>query len=320
MMKTICKCAAVMILFSGIFSCSKLTGPDRNQYWWIRKHFSPSGIQSIEYVYLDDNGGVSGTSFVLFNEDGSFASETGQGYEISYTYNPDGSLSKYTVVNTVQNYTHSSSALFEYNRSGRFVPHGLLYDQAGNGTLSSFSNGGLMYNLSRITEDDTILGHVEIDYSFSGEMMTMTTTGGRFGPFDPVTVEFRGAYPYQYQDKDHFWGPITYQQDGMFASFREGTLRDGEVDLERTYYFEKGPNDSMLLVKVVEEFRNHHYVQWNTYNAFGDCIETVYESDREIVGIDTAEYEYDSRGNWIKKVSNSHINPTMVTLRNIEYY
>ena len=283
-------CCSLFAAFLVLVSCTGYPQPDQNTNWWFRSDKTNAGIKTIESkTYINDDYLTSSAVFT-YNRNGTIASMEGKMQDDTYSYNSDGSLKK--KVTSYKTFTETTE--YEYNNAGRFVPVFWANEP------SNVALGGLFPNLSKITitGSDIATPYVRV-FTFDGDSMTMTTTGD--GTYDPVVVEFHGAYPYQ----SHGFGPVTYQDNGMFDTVTEYRYFNGEVVGETTYSFVKGRNDKMLLEKIVYDSSDEPHTVTYTYNEYGDCIQekTVYSKQDYFNKVLSYQYEYDSRGNWIKQTT-----------------
>ena len=298
-----------------LVSCNKDPLADENSNWWYRSQLGPKGVKSI----TDQWGGKT-----TFNQNGTIASETGGGYEATFKYSKDGLLTESTTVETYDGKTITTTYKFEYNNKGKFIPRPM-----NPGFIFHVFEMGLVPDLSKVIIKSSDYGDCVMEYTFNGDKMTMTTTGGPYGPYDPVVVEYKGKYPYHCENDMEFFGPITYQENGMFDTYKEGFITDGKVSTDRTFYVKKGLNDMMLTEKMVDVSWGETSTDTYTYNEHGDQILSESESSYGKSKA-TTTYEYDSHGNWIKadwqmssynKITDKweEVNKSTQT-RTIEYY
>ena len=311
----------------GLFSCEKTDRPDETANWWVRADYKGIKSEEIGFIYhsMDGSTNKRAMSQVSYNRNGTRASCKSEDQEIYYYYNPDGTYDKteciyYVYDNSSESFKKSWSCTrkYEYDNSGKFV---LLMGYLSNPL--SIGDGPLIPNLSRVTDTNIFTDRTTVDvwdYSFDGDKLTVTFSRDNNETDDPIVIEYRGAYPYQGQDAYAFFGPVTYQDNGMFDTIHDGRIIQGEKSGERTVYYQKGRTDKMLIDKIVDTDEG---VRSFFYNEQGDCIKTMLNSDV----IMTAEYEYDSRGEWINKIEkekyyeNGHPHDrTTYQYRIVEYY
>lgn len=268
-----------------LVSCNKDDFADENTNWWYRSQLGPKGVKSI----TDDYGNTT-----TYNQNGTVASEKHEGYEAKFTYNKDGLLTESNSKQVINGKTITSVWKFEYNNKGKFVPRPM-----GVGSIFHVYLLGLVPDLSKVTIQDSEDGNCVMEYTFSGDKMTMTTTGGAYGPYEPVVVEYKGNYPNSSETDMEFFGPITYQENGMFDTYTEGFINEGQKTTTRTFHVLKGRNDMMLTEKMVDISWGETSTDTYTYNEHGDQILSESVTAHEKSKSETT-YEYDSKGNWIK--------------------
>lgn len=301
----------------GLFSCEKISQPSKDANWWIRRGIDYSGIKYIEEGYNGPSSiGMVVTAAFTYNRNGTCASKKypTMDEEHLYSYNDDGSLAKDLLY---QNTTLVETVEYEYNNTGRYVPR--IDDNA------SVSMEGLTPNLSKITYSyNGALWRVE-EFSFDGDILKIVISTYQNGKQDSqkeYKVEYKGAYPYKCQTNSYFIESISYQENGMFDTVIEGYVSSFDGDITRiTSKFVKGRNDKNLFETIISEEPERSFVTRYSYNEHGDYLEITNEESKygkTSVVTDKAEYEYDSRGNWVKRRVDSHV--PEITIRNIEYY
>lgn len=297
-MKTIKAIISIVPLLI-LLSCEKMYQPDKDANWWVRRAFDYTGIKTIEsgdYVIYGDGSRLNyGIAHKSYNRNGTLASVHSETYDASYAYNPDGTIQTSLIIYKYETpYTYSVA--YEYDNPGRFVPVILNPKEP-----FSLHVDGLTPNLSKITVTENGEISTRVVYTFESDDLTITISKKGKEAYEPIVVEYRGAYPYQCHTDQFFFGPITYQENGMFDTVREGSLKDGQVTQECTYSFLKGRSDKMLMERQMDNY----YVTAYSYNEYGDCIEIKYgeAGGKELYVSMTAEYEYDARGNWTNKKS-----------------
>ena len=315
-------CIKLLLLAAviGLFSCGKTDKPSKDVNWWYRSSIEYTGIKSSEtYAYAKYmDGTVQKWQFYIqnYNRNGTLAYEKTDTFENTYTYNPDGTISKletnyyqYDEASNTFKHEGNQTREFEYNNPGRLVI------EANDPYITVKINPlNLIPNLSKIT--DYINGELSLirDFSFDGDRLTITYSGKDSNSADPVIVEYRGGYPFDCKTEVFEIGPITYQTNGMPDTIHL-SINIGGTITERTSYYLKGRKDKMLLEK---EEQADGFCRQYTYNEYGDPVEIKDRySGSDQWDIYKIEYEYDSRGNWINK---KETNKTPDTARDIEYY
>ena len=270
-----------------LVSCEKDPLADENSNWWYRSQLGPKGVKSI----TDEYGNVTN-----FNQNGTIASEKGDNYQASYKYSKDGTLTESTTVETYDKKTITTTYKFEYNNKGKFIPRPM-----NPGFIFHVFELGLVPDLSKVIINSSDYGECVMTYTFNGDKMTMTTTGGPYGPYDPVVVEYKGNYPNYSENDMEYFGPITYQENGMFDTYTEGFFTEGVKSTVRTFYVKKGLNDMMLTEKMVDVSWGETTTDTYTYNEHGDP--TLSETSSSYGKSKTEyTYEYDAKGNWVKTI------------------
>lgn len=292
-------------------------GNQATNYWYIHGNVA-KGIKSINNDGYVENYDSEGRLK-------SFVSEYGSN---TYTYNSDGLVTSIVTVDRYDNQEHTSTQTFEYNNAGKFCPFPMS-----PGQVFHIYENGLVPNLSKVTwtyddEDPTVM-----EFKFKDDKLTISTTGSRTMldgngdlvdmPYDDIIFEYTGNYPNKCSQEHEFLGPMTYMDNGMFATYVEGFYSwdpqyPNFVTLERTRTVNKNFKDRMLTEKEVNKWYNEGEASPYdietivfTYNEHGDEIKeevthTSADSDHIIV---TYEYEYDSKGNWTKvTVTNNNLN------------
>ena len=268
-----------------LVSCNKDEFADGNTNWWYRSQLGPKGVKSI----TDDFGNTK-----TYNQNGTIASEKREGFEAHFTYNKSGQLTESNSKQVINEKIITSVWKFEYNNKGKFVPRPMNV-----GFIFHVYMQGLVPDLSKVTIQDSEDGNAVMEYTFQGDKMTLTTTGGAYGPYDPVEVEYKGNYPYSSQTDMEYFGPMTYQENGMFDAYTEGFINEGQITTTRTFYVLKGRNDMMLTEKMVDVSWGETTTDTYTYNEHGDQISSLSVSQYGSAK-STTTYEYDSKGNWVK--------------------
>ena len=302
-----------------LVSCEKdpLEGGDGN--WWMRNGMVAGGIKTIV-----ENGYTTN-----YDKSGRPISIKGQYYEETITYNSDGLPSKIESTETINGAIEKTTQTFEYSNGGKFCP--LMMSP---GFVFHVFEQGLIPGLSKISWESKSQGTIVATYTFKGDKLVIHTTGGAAN-YEDVEIEYHGNYPYQMIGKMEFLGPLTYQENGMFDTYKEGFIdsETGVTTLDRTLTVNKNFKDRMLPAQQVSywynspggELYNTETITY-TYNEHGDCTKEVSVNTCENCETSTIEttYEYDSKGNWVKsstKVSSSSgFSNTYSNQREITYY
>ncbi len=307
-------------------------GSADGNYWYIHNN-AQKGIKTV----VQDNVTYN------FDKDGKLISQKTQYDEYSYTYNSDGFVAREdykSLEDGVVSYTSSTS--YEYGNKGKWTPVPM-----GPGNVFHIFMQGLYNGISKVTFD----GGDVMTYKFSGSKLTISTSSSGPQPYDDIVFEYNGAYPVHYKkDGDGFGeeiGPLTYQANGMFDTYRECFLNDGILYMERIYTINRNFKSVMLSDTQVSKSWNLNYdpesgkavsqaelynteTITSTYNEHGDLVRetTINTSTLSEDYLTTCEYEYDSKGNWTKCTTTMTVTrpagirePNVyVQNRTIEYY
>jgi hypothetical protein len=143
---------------------------------------------------------------------------------------------------------------------------------------------------------------------------------------DTTVVIYKGNYPYECTIDKYCFGPVSYQENGMFSEFRRVFKKyDGSINRDATFYY-RNINGQMLIDKRV--FKNMYNTEttYYTYDDKGNPIREI-EFDTENNPI-IVEYSYvfDSKGNWTQKtatftdVDGNQLYKPRTETRTIEYW
>lgn len=299
-------------------SCEKDPLEQGNGNWWFQNGLVTGGIKTIV-----ENGYTT-----TYDKNGRPISMKGVDYEETITYNSDGLPSKIESTETVSAALEKTTQTFEYSNGGKFCPM-----MMSPGFVFHVFYQGLVPGLSKITWESKSQGTIVSTYTFQGDKLVIHTTGG--ADYKDVEIEYKGVYPYQMNGEMEFFGPLTYQENGMFDTYREGFVdsETGIMTMDRTLTVNKNFKNKMIPEKEVGKWYNSPSGElYNTetitytYNEHGDCIKEVTVNTCANCDTTTSEttYEYDSKGNWIKSTtrvsSTGGFNNTYSNQREITYY
>ena len=312
----VCIFLFTVVIGTAIQSCSKDSDPDATN-WWFRNGLVSGGIKSINpgfYTYYFDKNGREIHSK-------SSADET------FYEYDADGLLIKETRIDINRGDTIVEEKVYEYNNKGKFVQP-LLEDVEG---FAYFNYDHLIPDLSRVVMTTTMNGEMthsgEINYEFHGDRMLRINFGHYNSNRDTTVVIYKGDYPYECTREKYCFGPVSYQENGMFSEFRRVFMNyDGSINREVTINY-RNINGRMLPDKEVSnDSYNGIRTIYYTYDDKGNPIrEIIFRADESP---EIAEYSYvfDNMGNWIQKTEtfidsngNQLADPRTET-RTIEYW
>ena len=312
----VCIFLFTVVIGTAIQSCSKDSDPDATN-WWFRNGLVSGGIKSINpgfYTYYFDKNGREIHSK-------SSADET------FYEYDADGLLIKETRIDINRGDTIVEEKVYEYNNKGKFVQP-LLEDVEG---FAYFNYDYLIPDLSRVIMTTTRNGEMthsgEINYEFHGDRMLRIHFGHNNTNRDTTVVIYKGDYPYECTRDKYYFGPVTFQENGMFSEFRRVFKNyDGSTNREVNINY-RNINGLMLPdKKVVNDSYSGTRTTYYTYDDKGNPVREIGFSDDDTPIITEYSYVFDSKGNWIQKTSTftdiegTQIGKPRTETRTIEYW
>ena len=280
-------------------------------YWNIHNTVA-KGIKSVEMdnytYYFDENGREIG-------------SKSSYG-ESSITYNSDGFPTRIESKDIQDGKVTSTEVqTFEYGNKGKWTPVPM-----GPGNIFHIYMQGLYNGISKVTWKGGYNDGAVMEYKFSGNKLTITTTDSDpKSTHEDIVFEYDGAYPTHYKrapvgtgEFGEEIGPLTYQVNGMFDQYKENFLTDGIVYQETIINVSKKFKNVMQAESEVRKSYNLNFNDdgkavsqaelYNTqttayeYNEHGDAIKETVTNTEELSWdyVSTYEYEYDTKGNWTK--------------------
>ena len=285
--------------------------------FWTTYQLAPKGVKSIS-----ENGFIEN-----YDNNGRLISASSESGSTTYTYNAEGYVSKIESqrVNW-EGKTEKETQTFEFNNGDKFLPIPM-----GPANIFHIFENGLVKGLSKITYESNMDSTIVMEFKFDGNKMTATTTGGYWTQneagqeiwvrHEDIVIEYQGNYPYMLKNEHEFIGPITYQANGQFDTYTEGFYSWNPeypefITTNRTRTVNKNFKDKLLIEKEVSKYYNEgESAPWNietitcTYNEKGDItLETTTNTAPNSENYETTfEYEYDSKGNWIKCTSQMRV-------------
>ena len=286
-------------------------GSADGNYWNIHNTVA-KGIKSVEMdnytYYFDENGREIG-------------SKSSYG-ESSITYNSDGFPTRIESKDIEDGkVTATEVQTFEYGNRGKWTPVPM-----GPGRIFHIYMQGLYNGISKVTWEGGYNDGAVMEYKFSGNKLTVTTTDSDpKSTHEDIVFEYDGAYPTHYKrapvgtgEFGEEIGPLTYQANGMFDQYKENFLTDGIVYQETIINVSKKFKNVMQAESEVRKSYNLNFNDdgkavsqaelYNTqttayeYNEHGDAIKETVTNTEELSWdhVSTYEYEYDTKGNWTK--------------------
>ena len=273
-------------------SCTKAPDSDSTN-WWFRNGVQSGGIKSIDYGFYKHN----------FDKNGREISFKSSANEMLNEYDSDGLLVRETRIDIDRGDTIIEETLFEYNNKGKFVQPLLDGDVEG---FAYFDYDYLIPDLSRVIMTTTRNGEMthsgEINYEFRGDRMLRIIFGYYNSNRDTTVVLYKGDYPYECTRDKFCFGPVSYQENGMFSEFRRVFKNyDGSTNREVTLSY-RNINGLMLVDKrcVLDSFSGTETIYY-AYDDKGNPIRDIIFRADETPEIAEYSYVFDSKGNWIQK-------------------
>ena len=133
---------------------------------------------------------------------------------------------------------------------------------------------------------------------------TSFTTTEKFG--EVTKDDWEENYKRKFDDKGNLIEEASYDEDGELSWKNKSKYDDKGNQIEWAYYDKDGELSGKYKYK---------------YDDKGNPIESAsYDEDGELDYKTTYELEYDSKDNWIKKITYEDDKPTEISEREIEYY
>ncbi len=306
----------MIIITTAIHSCAKDTDPGPTN-WWFRSDLVSGGIKTIDYDFYTYHYDKNGHEIhIVTSVDEWF-----------YEYNSNGLRTKQTYINQNNGDTIKEVTVYEYNNKGKFVQ--LLQPDVEGVVLINYNY--LIPDLSRVMMTTTRNGEIthsgERLYEFHGDRLLIIQCGLDNSYRDTTVVVYKGNYPYECNRDKYCFGPVSYQQDGMFSEFRRVFKNyDGSINMEVTFCY-RNNNGRMLLDKKVTKGRSGGTETiFYTYDDNGNPIRDIVFSNDNLSLIAEYSYVFDSKGNWIQKtetytdIEGNQLSKPITETRSIEYW
>ena len=290
--RTACIILFTAVLSAALNSCAKPANTD-SANWWFRYNLISGGIKTIDMGFYKDH----------FDKNGRNIHTESSVDEWFYEYNSDGLLTKETYIDRDRGDTIVEQKIFEYNNKGKFVQP-LLEDVEG---FAYFNYDYLIPDLSRVIMTTTRNGvqthSGERVYEFQGDRMLIIHFGHYNRNRDTTVVMYKGNYPYECTRDKYCFGPVRYQENGMFSEFRRVFKNyDGSINRDATFYY-RNINGQMLIDKRVFKNRYNTETTYYTYDDKGNPIrEIAFNTENKPIIVEYS-YVFDSKGNWTQKTA-----------------
>ena len=303
------------VLSAALNSCTKQADTD-SANWWFRYNQMSGGIKTIDEGFYKDH----------FDKNGHEIHSESSVNEWFYEYNSDGQLIKETNISHDRGDTIVEQKIYEYNNKGKFVQP-LLEDVEG---FAYFNYDYLIPDLSRVIMTTTRNGEQthsgERVYEFHGDRMLIIHFGHYSPNRDTTVVIYKGNYPYECTEDKYCFGPVSYQENGMFSEFRRVFKNyDGSINREVKFYY-RNCNGQMLPDKRVDFRNGNTLTTYYTYDDKGNPIREIEFNTEGKPIISEYSYVFDSKGNWTQKtatfidVDGNQIGKPRTETRTIEYW
>lgn len=266
--------------------------------WWFRADMVSKGIKTIE----------EGDNVFHYDREGRLTLNEYPGRKLLYEYNSQGFISKKTILDTENDDEVITRVTYEYENIGKFIPNVTVA-----GLVTQLNTRGLLPNLSKIKVEQAQRTY-STEFKFHGDTLVISDNSRFDGKIDTVYVLYEGLYPYS--TTSGTVGPITYQKNGMFSTFRT----------DMGYFFYKEDDRFMLLDKY-SCYNSDQFKQYAvyTYDDRGNKTKikwTEIYNDSSYVETTIISYKYDERGNWIERTFSYSYDPntSKTETRKIEYW
>lgn len=304
----------------------------------LDKHDSIIVNQSITYnskdsiteeVYYDNAGKNFRRNYFVYDDNGNLiesasidASDAESSKITRYKYNPAGQLIEeaHSALDGSNAYRVETS----YNKKGLWETI-TIYDT--DGTIAEkqtckYNKSGIPVEISYYGENAKFLYKCSSKYDTkdnSVETKITTTLGVEVLSYtDFLNANKQFVKKHKVTNDFEIKGYVQYKYNSKGVSVEEETYRPEGTLKNRNVYDD---NRNLLEMNRFEQDGTIGYKSTFKYDTKNNPTEWVnYEKDGSKKSTTTYTYEYDSRGNWIKRVIFSDSEPALVTTREIEYY
>ena len=280
------RCAYLLIILSGLFlsSCDPEDIDETTKtYWesnaWVRlqlkgkvKSVKESANEQFTITNFNDKGQITSTEEQYPNN---------EPYVVNYTYNSSNQLES------------DGELTYSYGSHGKYIPVHTFH----------INHAGLIKNLSGTSTE-----YGSTEFKFEGNNLLMINTYQ--SEKDTSVIQYTDNYPTSFTHMNGNWGEFmeaTYAENGMFAIYEEGFLGTGENtyrDSRKHYY--KSDSEYLLIDKTVMTYTATTVDVTTityTYNDKKDVVKVeTKDNDGKVTQKEDISYEYDSTGNWTKKI------------------
>lgn len=232
-----------------------------------------------------------------------------------------------------------------YKKNGVFTPWENSY-----GRLTKFNSAGYRTEYNEFLGNDSLSYRITYNYNFKEKKADVAYFNKDLKPtitkkyfynnkglqIDQleytVDGQFDRRYAYKYDDRDNLIETIGYKNDGSISS--KTTYKYDSKNQKISYLIETPGYANSSRTFIYDEKGNMIEEYWyngqgavdfkfvRLYDANGNKIqETNYKKGTQLIGTTKWSYEYDSKGNWIKKTDLTEDGTDFHTeTRTITYY
>lgn len=277
--------------------------------------FSEAGKKTEEISYDQNGASITSKTVYAYNKEGRLKSYESYSSAVDKTlstpqkndYKLDDKGNVIEQVNYQSDGTLGSRFSYRYDAKGNKLEE-IFYGWDGSRTgklLNTYDDAGHLLTATSYNEDDSISWKIVATYD---------TKGNKIEWVQHLTGILRYRVTYNYDDRNRIIEQETFEYNKPPNLRTSHAPVPGKIiytynDTKRTKEIETYKEDGSLkdkMIYLMDERGNE--VEWKTFNADGSTKNTEihwYDNGkllRTLSGIATAKFEYDSKGNWIKKV------------------
>lgn len=241
----------------------------------------------------------------------------------TYVYDENGRLI------TINSTDDPIMVTIKYGNHEKYVPFDILTGP-GKGEIRNIVGARLIKNISEITltyKDSSVYSHSYIPYKHQLIHKYADPKANETGVKKQQNIEFNElGLPAFISMGNGYIGPISYQDDGWFDSIPiiiKDTIGSCNNESYTVWTYKDGTHLLDCIQIIMSGIKTQNQLFYNEKGLVVGETVTTESFDHPIIH-KYYDYEYDSRGNWIKKynvestISNS--SKTELSVRNIQYY
>jgi hypothetical protein len=277
--------------------------------------FNEAGSKTEETTYGQDGGSIISKAVYTYDKEGRLKSYESQSATVDKTlsapqkndYKLDDKGNVIEQVNYQSDGTLGSRFLFKYDAKGNKTEE-IFYSW--NGTrmgklLHTYDEAGRQLTATSYNEDDSVAWK---------SVSTYNTRGNQIEWLQSIAGILRYRVTYNYDDKNRIVEQETFEYNktpGLRSSHapEPGKIIHTYNDKQRTQEIDTYDEDGALKHKMIYHFDERgNEIGRRMFNADGSPKNTeIHWHDntritRTLGGVGSTKFEYDSKGNWIKKV------------------